>query len=88
LVQAINFRPWTCAVEASVKVKVYVTFVALGTAEEIVSERNVSWPTASAFDRNSGFNHEAANTKTAIKLNNPAAGFRIYLPALDTMFPF
>ena len=63
--QAINFKPCTWLVEASVKVKEYETPVALGTPDDIVSERLRIWPRASVLGIISGVSQSNTHVKAA-----------------------
>jgi hypothetical protein len=84
LVQALNFNPCTWVVLCSVKVKEYVTPVALGTPEDIVSERNVSCPIASAFGNKKGTDQEVTMTKTTSSGTIPMIGFHIHCFSFNT----
>jgi hypothetical protein len=84
LVQAINFKPWTCVVEATVKVNVYVTPVALGTPEEIARDREANWPMASACGNTKGDIHETKRIRVASKATTPGIGLKTSLNVLNT----
>jgi hypothetical protein len=64
VVQARNLRLWTGEVDGIVKLKLYVTLVSPGTADEIVSEREVICPAALAFlESIRGISEAIATTK-------------------------